>query len=83
MRNIALFFTFLLVGVESQQSSLQCPVFSLVNVSAENQDDLVFAPFPSDTEPPDNDYDPGALGPWYDIASGIVNVIRPGSVTEG
>ena len=67
----------------AQQSSLLCPVYSLVNISDNNLDNLVFGAFPPDTEPPDNDYNPGAIGPWYDIGSGIINVIRPGSVTEG
>ena len=69
--------------VSAQSSSLNCPAYSLVNVSSDNIDDLVFGAFSPDTEPPDNSYNPGAAGPWYDIASGIINVVRPGSITEG
>ena len=29
------------------------------------------------------EYDPGALGTWSSIAEGVINVVRPGSVTEG
>ena len=65
------------------QNSLQCPSYSLVNISSEDRDTLVFADFPPDTERPDDVYDPGALGPWYTIAAGIINVVQPGSVTEG
>ena len=68
-------------GSSGQQ--LVCPVEVLVNISSSDNNVLVFANFPPDSDSPDVSYDPGALGAWYDIASGIINTIQPGSVTEG
>lgn len=67
----------------SSGQQLVCPIEALVNVSATDRDVLVFSNFPPDSDSPDVSYDPGALGAWYDIASGIINTIQPGSVTEG
>lgn len=68
----------------NSQSSLQCPIEALVNVSTTNQSVLLFSDFPTDNlNLSDVSYNPGALGPWYDIGSGIINVVQPGSVTRG
>lgn len=84
MRNLLLLplVAYLLVGTVSSQS-LQCPRYPLANVSSSDNDTLIFAPFPTDSPSTNVDYDPGALGPWYSISSGIINVARPGSFTEG
>ena len=79
---LLLVFAYLLVGLVDSQS-LQCPLYPLANVSSTDNDTLIFAPFPTDSPPTDVTYDPGALGPWYSISSGIINVARPGSLTEG
>ena len=63
--------------------SLQCPSYPLANVSRRDNDTLEFAPFPADSPTSEVNYNPGGLGPWYSIASGIINVARPGSVTKG
>ena len=76
-------WSLLLCVVNGQQSSLNCPRYSLVNVSDDNINDLVFGAFPPDSDIPENEYNPGAIGPWYDIGSGVINVVRPGSITEG
>ncbi len=83
LKGLAVIISISCLGAVAQQSSLVCPTFSLVNVSSDNINNLVFGAFPPDTDPPDNDYNPGAIGPWYDIGSGIINVVRPGSVTRG
>lgn len=61
---------------------LQCDSV-LVTVNTTDPNDLVFSNFPAGQESPFSPYDPGSFGAWYDIAGGIVRVIRPGSVTEG
>lgn len=74
--------TVLLCVTVSCYGQLTCPSYSLVNVT-DDVNILIFSEFPTDTPAGDVTYRPGALGPWYDIASGIINVIRPGSLTQG
>ena len=57
---------------------------SEVYVTVGNDGELDFEPFPEDyMVASEVEYDPGALGPWYNFAEGIIEVVRPGSVTEG
>lgn len=65
------------------QSSFQCPSYQLVNVSRNDSNLLLFSEFPSDSPPQDVSYNPGALGAWYEISSGIINIVQPGSLTQG
>ena len=67
----------------TQSVELVCNA-SVVYVTVTENGGLEFAPFPPDyVVASEVEYDPGALGPWYSFAEGIINVARPGSVTEG
>ena len=56
--------------------AVQCPSDS---VSVSNGS-LIFRPLSSGTANTDPNYDPGAIGGWYLIASGFVDVVRSGSL---
>ena len=60
---------------------LQCNVL-YVTVNQSDPNDLVFENFPTGQESPFEPYEPGSFGAWYEIAGGIIRVVRPGSVTE-
>jgi hypothetical protein len=67
----------------SAQTTLVCPAYPLVNVSATNNSNLQFSSFPPDNVSlGDVEYNPGALGPYYDIGAGVINVAQPGSLTS-
>ena len=68
----------------AQTVELVCDVSVEYAMVDENTGELVFASFPPDyVVASEVEYDPGALGPWYNFAEGIINIVRPGSVTEG
>ena len=76
-------FVCLLPVTLAQSTELICDV-SINYASVGPNGQLVFAPFPPDyVVASEVEYDPGALGPWYSFSEGIINVVRPGSVTEG
>lgn len=78
---LLLCFVYMSPVVRAQSDELVCPNQILVTVTTSG---LEFEEFPPDYEvQSDVDYDPGAVGPWYAIAEGIINTVRPGSVTEG
>ena len=63
---------------------LMCPTAPLVITSPTDNNELVFLNAASlNSSNDDVSYNPGALGPYYDIGSGIINVVQPGSVTRG
>lgn len=59
-----------------------CPRWPLVNASSSGGK-LVFAGLPPFHVNVDPTYHPGGLGPWYRLATGIVNVVRPGGLPYG
>lgn len=83
MARLLLSLSLLIFFVWESSAQLDCSNISIVRVSTSNVDNLAFNDFPADTPIPTDDYNPGAIGPWYDIGSGIINVVRPGSVSEG
>ena len=56
--------------------AVQCPRDS---VSVSNGS-LMFSPLSPGSANTDPNYDPGAIGGWYSIASGFVDVVRSGSL---
>jgi hypothetical protein len=56
--------------------AVQCPRDS---VSVSNGS-LMFRPLSPGTANTDPNYDPGAIGGWYSMASGFVDVVRSGSL---
>lgn len=66
----------------AQSVELVCNV-SVTYATVGGNGQLEFAPFPEDfVVASEVEYDAGALGPWYSMSEGIINVVRPGSVTE-
>ena len=76
-------FVSLLPATLAQSVELTCSA-SVVYVEVDDSGGLEFASLQGDyVAASEVDYDPGPLGPWYSIAEGIIDVVRPGSVTEG
>ena len=59
----------------------QCPDVSVsVNTTSGS---LIFRPLSSRSTGGNPDYDPGAIGGWYSLASGFIEVVRSGSLPYG
>lgn len=56
--------------------AVQCPRDSV----SVNNGSLMFRPLSPGTANTDPNYDPGAIGGWYSLASGFVDVVRSGSL---
>ena len=65
-----------LLGAPPLLEAVQCPRDS---VSLSNES-LLFRPLSPGTANTEPNYDPGAIGGWYSIASGFVDVVRSGSL---
>ena len=57
----------------------QCPA-NLITVVDEV---VTYSPLPASSPDLDVEYDAGAISGWYSLASGFVNVVRPGSLPYG
>ena len=44
---------------------------------------VTFTGLPAGSGPVSSNYDPGAIGGWYSLASGFVDAVRPGSLPYG
>ena len=56
--------------------AVQCPRDSV----SINNGSLMFRPLSPGTANTDPNYDPGAIGGWYSMASGFVDVVRSGNL---
>ena len=56
--------------------AVQCPRDSV----SVNNGSLMFRPLSPGTANTDPNYDPGAIGGWYSLASGFVDVVRSGNL---
>lgn len=57
--------------------AVQCPRDS---VSVDDDGSLMYRPLSPGTADIDPSYDPGAIGGWYSLAAGFVDVVRSGSL---
>lgn len=60
--------------------AVQCPSDSVLVGS---NGTLVFRALPPGSDNSDPVYDPGAIGGWYSLAGGFVDVVRSGSLPYG
>ena len=75
-RLLAVVVVFLLLTTLPLSETVQCPSDS---VSVSNGS-LIFRPLSPGTANTDPNYDPGAIGGWYLMASGFIDVVRSGSL---
>ena len=66
--------------VSCPSDTLRCPSES---VKVGSNGSLMFRPLSPGSDNPDPVYDPGAIGGWYSLAAGFVDVVRPGTLPYG
>lgn len=59
---------------------VQCPSDSVL---VGRNGTLVFRPLSPGSDNSDPVYDPGAIGGWYFLAAGFVDIVRPGTLPYG
>ena len=69
-----------LAGLSCSSGQFECPQQP---VTRNPDGTLTYSPFPPGTDSLDTSYNPGAIGGWYSLASGFVDLIRPGSLPYG
>lgn len=67
----------LVISLSYTCGQIQCPSAFVTILSNGTAD---FDGLPAGAEDVDPVYDPGAIGGWYNLAGGFVDVVRPGSL---
>ena len=73
-------FALLLSVVPLAVRTLQCPDVPVQRLS---NGSLVFRPLSAGPQESNPIYDPGAIGGWYSLPSGFIEVVRSGSLPYG